>query len=108
MLPAGIQLRFRPLEKAPQEIFESGDTLRIGQSGLLVPADTPLDDCACLELQVSWSGGRNKRYLGELVGMIEEESTKWMCVKLHTVSREVYEATVEGGCPKDWIDVVAT
>lgn len=108
VLPSGIRLRFRALEVGPQEIFESGDTLRIGQSGLLVPTATPPGDCTCLEVQLHWSGGRNKRYLGEVVGVIEEASTHWMCVKLHTVSRDVYETTVNSGEHGEWVDVVST
>ena len=108
LLPSGIQLRFRTLAVGPQELFESGDTLRIGQSGLLIPVSTPPGDCTCLELQLSWFGGRSKRYLGEVVGVIEEESTHWMCVKLHTVSRDVYETTVNSGQPGEWVDVVST
>ena len=107
VLPSGIRLRFRTLAVGPQEIFASGDTLRIGQSGLLIPVSTPPGDCTCLELQLSWSGKRSKRYLGEVVGVIEEESTHWMCVKLHTVSRDVYEATVKSGQPGEWVDVVS-
>lgn len=108
VLPSGMRLRFRELEVAAGDLFESGDTLRIGQSGLLIPMPEPPGDCTCLDLHLSWSGGRSKRYLGEVVGVIEEESTHWICVKLHTVSREVHQATVEGGQPGQWLDVVST
>lgn len=107
LLPSGIRLRFRTLAVGPQEIFASGDTLRIGQSGLLIPVSTPPGDCICVELQLSWFGKRSKRYLGDVVGVIEEESTHWMCVKLHTVSRDVYESTVNSGQPGEWIDVAS-
>ena len=108
LLPSGIQLRFRTLATGPGEVFASGDTLRIGQSGLLVPVSTSPGDCACLELHLRWSGERLKRYLGEIVGVIEEESTHWMCVKLHTVSRELYESTVNSGPPGEWVEVVSS
>ncbi len=61
-----------------------------------------------MELGLFWSGGRTKQYLGEIVGVIEEESTHWMCVKLHTVSRSMYQETVDAGQPGQWVDVVAT
>ena len=108
VLPSGIQLQYRTLETAPEVIFQSGDTLRIGQAGLLIPTATPPGDCACLELGLSWSGGRTKQYLGEIVGVIEEESTHWMCVKLHTVSQEKYRKTVDAGQPGKWVDVAST
>ncbi len=108
VLPSGIQLQYRTLETAPDVIFRSGDTLRIGQAGLLIPMATPPGDCACLELGLSWSGGRTKQYLGEIVGVIEEESTHWMCVKLHTVSKDMYRKTVDVGHAGEWVDVVST
>jgi hypothetical protein len=108
LLPSTMRLRFRTLELAPQNVFRSGDTLRIGHGGLLIPTPTRPDDAACLELHLSWPSDVSKRYLGEIMGAIEEARTHWMCVKLHTVPGSVQQAIVERGQPGPWIDVIAT
>ena len=108
LLPSGIQLRYRQLQTAPEEIFAAGDTLRIGQSGLLVPRSDSPGDCVCLEVHLLWGSGRTACYLGEVVGVIEEASTYWMCVKLHRVSKQVYESTTGSGEPGPWVDVRGT
>ena len=51
---------------------------------------------------------KSKRYLGEIVGVIEEQSMHWTCVKLHTVSSEAHQATVDGGQPGPWVEAVPT
>ncbi|UCE59898.1 MAG: FHA domain-containing protein [Phycisphaerales bacterium] len=108
MLPSGMRPRFRVLETPPGEIFRSGDTLRIGQSGILLPAKKTPRDCVCIEVHLSWSDGKNKSYLGEVVGVIEEEATHWLCVKLHSVSRDAYQSILDAGDPGDWVDVIST
>ena len=107
-LPSGIRCQYRTLEVAPQAIFQSGDTLRIGQSGLLIPTSAPPDDGACLDVLLAWSSDRKKQYLGEIVGVLEEQSMHWTCVKLHTVSSEVHQATVDGGQPGPWVEAIPT
>jgi len=109
VLPSGIQLRFRRLETPPREIFTSGDTLRIGQSGLLIPTTTSMDDCVCLELQLSWGADtKTTCYLGEVMGVVEEDGVHWMCVKLHTVSRQTHESAVRAGYPGPWLEALAS
>jgi hypothetical protein len=107
-LPSTMRLKFRTIEVAPREIFKTGDTLKVGHGGLLIPTAAPPGDTACLELQLFWPNHQSKRYLGEIMGVFHEESTYWMCVKLHTVPKELYETIVNAGRPGLWADVVAT
>lgn len=108
MLPSTMRLRFRMLRVEPREIFRRGDTLRVGHGGLLVPTDGVWDDAPCTELELCWPTGQTKRYLGEVLGLIEEGALHWGCIKLHIVPREIHDATVEAGDPGPWIDVTAT
>ena len=108
VLPSGIRLRYRTTGTMPDAIFRTGDTLRIGQGGLLVPADTPPGDCMCLEVELAWARGKTKSYLGEVVGVIQEEGVDWMCVKLHTVSKQTYASTVDEAEAGPWVEVRPT
>jgi hypothetical protein len=107
-LPSTMRLSQRELSVSAGDVFKTGDTLKIGHGGLLVPTDTPPSEGACLELSIQMSGRVNKRYLGEIVGIVEESGTHWMCVKLHTLSREAHKTIVDGAEAGPWIDVPAT
>jgi hypothetical protein len=106
-LPSNVQFKYRMLEVAPQGVFRSGDTLRIGCGGLLIPTPLSPDDCMCLELDVLWPNQTSERYLGEIVGVILEESTHWMCVKLHAVPKETHDAIMHGTRPGAWVHVAS-
>jgi pSer/pThr/pTyr-binding forkhead associated (FHA) protein len=108
VLPSTIRLRYRTLAAAPEEIFKAGDTLRVGHGGLLIPTSSLPEDSLCLELHLAWPTQVSKRFLGENMGAVEEEGMHWMCVKLHSVTKTVYEATVGRGEPGPWVDVIAT
>lgn len=110
LLPSTMRLRYRLLDAVPDKIFASGDTLKVGHGGLLVPTPQAPDDCRCMELHMSWPNGASRRFLGENVGPIYEETTQthWMCVKLHSVKKPVYDAVVAAGKPGEWVEVVET
>jgi hypothetical protein len=107
MLPANVPFKFRTLELNPQAVFESGDTLELGCGGALVPTSTPPRKGVCLEFQVSWPNQTSTRYLGEILGAVQEASMYWMCVKLHSLSREAHAAIVDGVGTGSWIDSVS-
>jgi hypothetical protein len=108
LLPSTMRLRLRPLEVAPSEIFRAGDTLTIGHGGLLIPAIHPPEKAACLELQLFWPNNQTKRYLGEILGIVEEKGTKWMCVKLHMVPKEIHEVVIAAAKLGAWSEVAPT
>lgn len=108
LLPSTMRMRYRCLKAAPERLFRTGDTLKVGHGGLLVPTDAPLVDTLCLEIQLAWPNGTVRRFLGENVGPITAKGTHWMCLKLHRVSRELHEKTVAEGEPGEWVTVLAT
>ncbi len=105
LLPSSMALRYRFFGSAPEHIFTSGDTLVVGQGGLLIPARDPPDHVVCLELGLTWPNGREKRLLGEILGVMPDEGMDWMCVKIHRGSKEILKTLLESGTPGEWIPV---
>lgn len=105
LLPSSMELKYRFLQSDSGNIFASGDTLVVGRGGLLVPAQSPPEDAAFLELSLTWPDRREKRLLGEILGVIPDESINWICVKLHRGSKEIHERFRKSGAPTDWIPV---
>ena len=108
LLPSTMRLRFRRLKVDPREIFKSGDTLRIGYGGLLIPTSVTKGYASCVELQLYWPTQQSKRYLGEILGIFPAESTDWMCVKLHSVPKEIHKVVVAASEAEQWVDVAQT
>jgi hypothetical protein len=108
LLPSAMRLRYRPLRVAPREVFNTGDTLRVGNGGLLIAAPQPPAESTCLELRLFWPNDQNKRYLGEIVGAFCEEEVRWICVKLHSVPKNVHRLVVAAAQPGDWCEVAPT
>ncbi|UCE59902.1 MAG: FHA domain-containing protein [Phycisphaerales bacterium] len=104
-LPSTVKLKYRTLDFSRQAAFGPGNTMKIGAGGLLLPAATPPSNGVSLELDLVTDERGAKRVLGELVGVIEEQGTQWMCVKLHPLSKRQLEVIVAGARPGDWIDV---
>ncbi len=107
-LPSSMRLRYRTLKVAPQQVFRPGDTLKIGRGGLLIPTFEPPPDNVSLELRLFWPNNQNKRYLGEIVGVIKGEVNEWLCVKLHSVPKETHRVIVAAAQHSEWIDVAQT
>lgn len=108
LLPSTMRLKYRTLDVPPREIFRTGDTLKVGHGGLLIPTENPPQDTTVLELQLFWPNKQSKRYLGEILGIFPDEATNWMCVKLHSVHKELQKTIVASGNPGPWVDVLAT
>ncbi len=108
MLPSTMRLQYRPLNASPKEVFRSGDTLRVGHGGLLIPTENDPGETVCLELSLCWPSQQTKCYLGEVMGVIQEAGLHWLCVKLHSVPTDIHEAVLAGGDPGEWVSVRAT
>lgn len=110
LLPSTMRLRFRTLDVGPREIFRTGDTLKVGYGGLLIPADPDAvpENAGALELQLVWPNQKSRRYLGEILGVVDLEGSHWLCVKLHSVPKDIYQVIVAAATQGEWHDVVQT
>lgn len=105
LLPLSMELKYRLLASGSENIFASGDTLVVGRGGLLVPAQDVAEDAVCVELSLTWPDRREKRLLGEILGVIADEGMNWMCVKIHRASKETHAILTKPGTPGEWIPV---
>ena len=106
-LPSTMKARFRVLDTGSSVAFDSCGTLRIEQGGLLIPVTEPPHGAACLELLLSITRHTDKRFLGEVMGVIEEGGAHWMCVKLHAVTNPNQTLPVAGATPGPWVNVAS-
>jgi len=104
-LPSTMQLSYRFVDTGSYRLFSAGDTIVVGKGGLLIPARQPPDDALCVELRLIWPDGREKRLLGEVLGVIDDEGLDWMCVKLHRATKGLVEKLAETATPGQWIPV---
>jgi pSer/pThr/pTyr-binding forkhead associated (FHA) protein len=108
LIPSTMRLKYRALGPADDHVFRTGDTLRVGQGGLLIPLPHDLGDAVSLELELRWPSRQVKRYLGEVMGVLEEAGILWACVKLHTVAPDLHTTTVAAAQCGEWIEVPPT
>ncbi len=104
LLPSSMEARYRTFVSTQEEIFKPGDTLPVGQGGLLIQVSDPPKD-SCLELNLRWPDGREKRFIGEIMGVITDLGVHWMCVKLHVLQKRHHELIVGAAKPGPWINV---
>ena len=62
----------------------------------------------CVEVHLKWPNGRERSYLGGIMGVIMEFGIHWMCLKLHTVPRKTHEVIVALARPGPWLNSVPT
>ena len=108
LLPSSMRVECRILRVPPEKIFEPGDTLKVGQAGLLIPMTDSLGDSTCVEVHLKWPNGRERFYLGGIMGVITEFGVHWMCVKLHALPLKTHERVVERANPGPWLNAVPT
>ncbi len=103
-----MRAEYRILGIPPEKIFEPGDTLRVGQAGLPIPVTDSPGDSMCVEVHLKWPNGRERFYLGGIMGVITEFGVHWMCVKLHALPLKTHEVVVELANPGPWLNSVPT
>lgn len=104
-LPSSMRARYRTLQCPPQDIFASGDTLRVGAGGIMVPQLVQTIDPVrvTLELELTWPGGQRRKFLGECLGTTTLVAGEFLLVKLHRTPKRVYEQVV-GSCKRgEWV-----
>lgn len=103
LLPACIQLRYRPLQVDPKRVFSTGDTVNLRQGGMMIPRAPGELGNVVLEIELTWPDGRQKVLLGEIMGSVDYQYQLAYCVKLHDISRERYERMMERIKRGSWI-----
>lgn len=102
LLPTDVTLRYRKLKAKPKKIFKTGDTLNFGESGILLPSESPLPTDQCLEVEITPANGISRKFLGEVLALIEEGDTPEMCIKLHFISKSKHAELTQDA--DEWVD----
>ncbi len=102
LLPAGVNLRYRTIGLDPAEVFEEGDTVHIGEGGVVIPDAAHLEDGACLEVLFIWPNGKKKTLMGEVMGTIDGAIQRALCVKLHNVPAAKREKLYKHASRSEW------
>lgn len=103
ILPSGMGLNCRVVQIPPIYVFNPGDTIMIGEGGILInsPQSNQLDD-VILELELLWPDGRKKTFLGEIIQYFKGR----LCVKLHSVTHTDYERMLGNAKRSAWTQLV--
>lgn len=101
-LPTSLHLRFRYLHLAPERVFAPGDTIAVGEGGILLamPETPPVG--VILEVELGWPDKKKRRFMGEMLGPADEEGSE-VCVKLHRVEKDVYDRIMRSCRRGEWL-----
>ncbi len=103
-LPSSMEMRYRIIYHHPGELFAPGDTLAIGQGGILIPMDIGKPDTVCVEIELTWPDRQKRRFFGEILGTMPGSRTL-ACVKIHRVDQDTYQSVIQGSQRGDWVTV---
>jgi pSer/pThr/pTyr-binding forkhead associated (FHA) protein len=104
-VPAALNIRYRLLSVKPRDIFFQGDTLEIGGGGMLVPVWEPLEEGACLELELGCQGGKPRSFMGEVIAVVTDHNKPAMCIKLHKMKTERYDEMMRWARRGSWVEL---
>ena len=94
LLPSSIDVQYRSIGHSPSDLFGPGDTLPVGEGGILIPTrDLPPDDMI-LEVKMIWPNKRHKNFLGEVLGVLQEKGHYMLCIKLHNVAPQAFDKII--------------
>lgn len=101
-LPTSMKARYRVVYYDPAKVFAPGDTLPVGQGGIFLPIDFAPPDTICVEVELTWPGGRRRTFLAEILGTLPHEESLLVCLKLHQIPREMYEHIIRRSRRDEW------
>ena len=104
LLPSSMSIRYRFVYSDPNKIFHPGDTLPVGQGGMLLPLELAAPENVCVEIELTWPDKQKRTFLGEILGMMPGESLL-ACVKLHQLDMEELYSVVQSSERDNWIVV---
>ena len=102
LLPRGVRLRYRAIYIDPGDIFSPGDTLHVGEGGILVPSRQPLAEGACVEVEIATPVGKPRTFLGEILMLLLNQDPPAMGIKLHNVESGRYAALLRDARRGSW------
>lgn len=104
-LPSGMKLKYRILKISPDDIFSTGDTIILGNGGLMLSQWLPVSSSDnILELKFIWPDGNCKDLLGEVIAVINDPCLT--CIKLHALPELKYAAVMDKVERGVWIDLL--
>ncbi len=104
-LPSSMHARYRVVHFPGERLFAPGDTLPVGQGGILVPIDHDLNEQEMIEVELIWPGGKRKSFLAEILGTLQQSGMHLRCLKLHQVDADQYEHAVKHAGRTPWIEI---
>ncbi len=104
LLPSSMGVRYRFVHYNPREVFTPGDTLPVGEGGILLPFKNDPPEGVCVELELAWPDGKRRQFLGELLCMIPAE-VRMGCIKLHQIGQKTMESVLQASNREDWVTV---
>ncbi len=102
-LPETIELRYRVLDVNPGDIFAAGDTLAVGEGGILQPDPSPPAEAISLEVMLTPGGGTPRVFLGEVLAVLKGARLPELCIKLHNIDRGVHEKIIKHARRGPWV-----
>ena len=108
VVSSNMRLRFRTLALKGLPGLDGGETMQVGQGGLLIPLSEPPGDDTYLELEMTISPRLSRQIFGEIVGVIETKGTHWMCVKLHNLPKKQQDVLTASSKAGPWTSALPT
>ena len=103
-LPTIMTAEYRIINSNPALVFKAGDTVRLGEGGLLIATErtVPRPD-KIIEVEILWPDNRKRRFLTELLAALPNGKSTFMGLKLHNVPPDKYEQIVSAATRSEWV-----
>ena len=83
LMPAAVRIRYRVLSIKAANVFATGDTLLVGDGGLLLPDPNPPSDGSCLEVEITAPGRQPRTFPADIRAVLSDREPPELCIKLH-------------------------
>lgn len=101
-LPVSMGLNCRTIHINPTRIFKTGDTVVIGNGGVLICAPgEEYYNSVIMELEMVWPDGSKKNFLGEVMHDLSHMGK--LGIKLHKIKPEIYEYLMQVAKRGSWV-----
>ncbi len=101
-LPSSIRVRYRLVHHSPHRAFQKGDTLPVGEGGILLNMQAPPPPNICIQIELTWPDETQRMFMGEPLGAMPNRE-RVICLKLHRMSDDKFQRIVERAQLSNWI-----